>query len=188
MEDQTSPYFLANNIVTHNCYQEQIMKMAQDLAGYSLGEADLLRRAMGKKKAAEMAKHQEKFIDGAMKNGVKKEVAEDLFQQMIKFAEYCLSYDTKILTQEYGAIAIGKIVEEKLNCNVYTVDKNGLIYTQPIAQWHERGIQEIYEYELENGMKIKATKDHKFMTTDDKMLPINEIFEKGLDLKEIEIS
>ena len=169
------------------CYQEQIMKMAQDLAGYSLGEADLLRRAMGKKKASEMAKHQEKFIDGSMKNGVARDVAEDLFQQMIKFAEYCLSYDTQILTQEYGVIAIGKIVEEKINCHVYTVDKNGLIYTQPISQWHERGIQEIFEYELENGITIKATKDHKFMTKDGQMLPINQIFEQGLELKEIEL-
>jgi DNA polymerase III subunit alpha len=115
------------------CYQEQIMKMAQDLAGYSLGEADLLRRAMGKKKASEMAKHQEKFIDGSMKNGVTKDVAENLFGQMVKFAEYCLSYDTEILTVEYGKISIGKIVEEKISCHVYTLDQNGLIYTQPIV-------------------------------------------------------
>lgn len=167
------------------CYQEQIMKMAQDLAGYSLGEADLLRRAMGKKKASEMAKHQEKFIDGAMKNGVRRDIAENLFDQMVKFAEYCLSYDTLILTLEYGLIPIGKIVEEKINCHVYSLDQNGLIYTQPIAQFHERGVQEIFEYELENGVKIKATKDHKFMTTDGKMLPIDEIFEKGLDLKTV---
>ncbi|MDY7007850.1 MAG: hypothetical protein SWX82_28920, partial [Cyanobacteriota bacterium] len=46
MEDQSSPYFLAQGVVVHNCYQEQIMKMAQDLAGYSLGEADLLRRCL----------------------------------------------------------------------------------------------------------------------------------------------
>ena len=46
MEDQSSPYFLAEGVVVHNCYQEQIMKMAQDLAGYSLGEADLLRRCL----------------------------------------------------------------------------------------------------------------------------------------------
>ena len=60
-------------------YQEQIMKIAQGMAGYSLGQADLLRRAMGKKKVAEMQKQQEKFIDGATKNGVKKQVAEQLF-------------------------------------------------------------------------------------------------------------
>jgi DNA polymerase III subunit alpha len=72
-------------------YQEQIMKIAQDMAGYSLGQADLLRRAMGKKKKSEMEKHQEIFVTGAAKNGVKSKVATDLFEQMIKFAEYCFN-------------------------------------------------------------------------------------------------
>jgi DNA polymerase-3 subunit alpha len=168
-------------------YQEQIMKMAQDLAGYSLGEADLLRRAMGKKKASEMQKHRENFIDGAIKNGVSQAIAESLFEQMVKFAEYCLSYDTAVLTVEYGALPIGKIVEEKINCSVYSVDKNGFIYTQPIVQWHNRGTQEIWEYQLENGKVIRATCDHKMMTIDGKMLPIEEIFEQGLDLLEVNI-
>lgn len=166
-------------------YQEQIMKMAQDLAGYSLGEADLLRRAMGKKKMSEMKKHQEKFIDGAIQHGVPQNVAENLFDQMVKFAEYCLSYDTEVLTVEYGAIPIGKIVEEEIKCNVYSIDKNGFLYTQPVAQFHNRGYQEVFEYELDNGKKIRATKDHKMMTIDGKMLPINEIFEKGLELKTV---
>ncbi|MGV2829874.1 DNA polymerase III subunit alpha [Myxosarcina sp. GI1(2024)] len=164
-------------------YQEQIMKIAQDLAGYSLGEADLLRRCMGKKKLAEMEKHREKFIDGAAKNGVSKELANSLFDEMVVFAEYCLSYDTEIYTIEYGAIAIGKVIEEQLECTVYSVDNNGFIYTQAIAQWHARGEQEIFEYTLENGSTIRATKDHKFMTIDGQMLPIDEIFEQGLDLK-----
>ncbi len=167
------------------CFQEQIMKMAQDLAGYSLGQADLLRRAMGKKKISEMKKHQEMFIDGASKNGVKRVIAEDLFGQMIKFAEYCLSYETKVLTVEYGAIAIGEIVKEGLVCHVYSVDENGFIYTQPIAQWHDRGEQEVFEYLLEDGNKIKATPDHKFMIQDGTMLPIEEIFRQGLDLKQV---
>jgi DNA polymerase-3 subunit alpha len=168
-------------------YQEQIMKIAQELAGYSLGEADLLRRAMGKKKVDEMKKHSEKFIDGSAKNGVPQAVAEDLFEQMIKFAEYCLSYDTEVLTVEYGALPIGKIVTEKIDCSVYSVDENGFVYTQAIAQWHDRGQQEIFEYTLDNGAKIRATKDHKFMTSDGEMLAINNIFEKGLDLKQINI-
>jgi DNA polymerase-3 subunit alpha len=168
-------------------YQEQIMKMAQDLAGYSLGEADLLRRAMGKKKASEMEKHREIFIDGSMKNGVTKEIAENLFKQMVQFAEYCLSYDTEVLTVEFGAIPIGKIVEEKINCQVYSVDKNGFIYTQNIAQWHDRGMQEVFEYELEDGRIIRATKDHKMMTQDGKMLEIDRIFEEGLELFEVSI-
>ncbi|MDY6938239.1 MAG: DNA polymerase III subunit alpha [Cyanobacteriota bacterium] len=166
-------------------YQEQIMKIAQDLAGYTLGEADLLRRAMGKKKLAEMQKHRDIFIDGAAKNGVNKKVAEELFEQMVKFAEYCLSYDTEIMTVEYGALPIGKIVEEQIECTVYSVDRNGYIYTQTIAQWHDRGEGEIFEYGLEDGSIIRATKDHKFMTSDGMMMPIDDIFEKGLDLKSI---
>ncbi|MBK4729950.1 DNA polymerase III subunit alpha [Oxynema sp. CENA135] len=167
-------------------YQEQIMKMAQDLAGYSLGQADLLRRAMGKKKLSEMQKHRETFIDGATKNGISQKIAENLFEQMVKFAEYCLTYETEILTVEYGPIPIGKIVEERIDCTIYTVDRNGYIYTQAIAQWHDRGTQEVYEYVLETGDVIRATPDHKFMTEDGQMLPIDEIFEKNLDLKRVE--
>ncbi|MGG6238696.1 DNA polymerase III subunit alpha [Nodosilinea sp. AN01ver1] len=72
-------------------YQEQIMKIAQDMGGYSLGQADLLRRAMGKKKMSEMLKHQENFVNGAMEKGVAKKVATELWDQMVKFAEYCFN-------------------------------------------------------------------------------------------------
>lgn len=69
-------------------YQEQIMQLAQKLAGYTLSEADLMRRAMGKKKREEMAKHQEKFINGAVERGIKKEKAEKIFSLMEKFSDY----------------------------------------------------------------------------------------------------
>jgi DNA polymerase III subunit alpha len=167
-------------------YQEQIMKIAQDMAGYSLGQADLLRRAMGKKKVSEMQKQREKFVDGAAKNGVQKKVADELFEQMLKFAEYCLSYDTEILTVEYGLMPIGEIVEKRIECTVYSIDNNGNIYTQPVAQWHNRGEQEVFEYCLEDGSLIRATKDHKFMTIDGQMLPIDQIFERELHLMRVD--
>ena len=82
-------------------YQEQIMRIAQDLAGYSLGEADLLRRAMGKKKKSEMEKHQSVFVKGASDRGVDPKIAEALFEQMVLFAEYCFN---KSHSTAYGAV------------------------------------------------------------------------------------
>jgi DNA polymerase-3 subunit alpha len=69
-------------------YQEQVMQIAQVLAGYSLGAADLLRRAMGKKKPEEMAKQRAIFVDGAVGRGVKAELAAGIFDLMEKFAGY----------------------------------------------------------------------------------------------------
>jgi len=69
-------------------YQEQVMQTAQILGGYSLGGADLLRRAMGKKKAEEMAEHRQIFRDGAAKNGIGEEKADEIFDLMEKFAGY----------------------------------------------------------------------------------------------------
>jgi DNA polymerase-3 subunit alpha len=69
-------------------YQEQVMQIAQVLGGYSLGGADLLRRAMGKKKPEEMAKQKEKFLDGAKSKSVDTRIATDVFDLMEKFAGY----------------------------------------------------------------------------------------------------
>ncbi|MCS6874598.1 MAG: DNA polymerase III subunit alpha [Pyrinomonadaceae bacterium] len=69
-------------------YQEQIMQLAQRLAGYSLGEADMMRRAMGKKKKDEMSHHREKFISGALQKGIEREKAEQIFDLMFQFADY----------------------------------------------------------------------------------------------------
>lgn len=65
-------------------YQEQVMQIAQVMAGYSLGGADLLRRAMGKKIAEEMAKERPKFEKGAMENGVNKKKASEVFDLLEK--------------------------------------------------------------------------------------------------------
>jgi len=69
-------------------YQEQVMQAAQVLGGYSLGGADLLRRAMGKKKAEEMAQHRQLFRDGAASNGIGEAKADEIFDLMEKFAGY----------------------------------------------------------------------------------------------------
>jgi DNA polymerase III subunit alpha len=93
-------------------YQEQVMQIAERLANYSLGEGDVLRRAMGKKQMEEMAQQREKFRIGAMKNGISEQVALKVFDQMEKFAAYgfnkshaaaygYLSYVTAFLKANY---------------------------------------------------------------------------------------
>ena len=69
-------------------YQEQVMQIAQTLAGFTAGEADILRRAMGKKKKAELDKQKERFINGAIKNGISKDVANFVFTKIEPFAQY----------------------------------------------------------------------------------------------------
>ncbi len=69
-------------------YQEQVMQISQIIGGYTLGGADMLRRAMGKKKPEEMAKHRETIADGAKQKGYDPALAEQLFDLMTKFAEY----------------------------------------------------------------------------------------------------
>jgi len=69
-------------------FQEQVMQMAQEMAGYTLGGADLLRRAMGKKKKSAMAKQRAIFVEGAGKKGVDESIAEEVFNLMAKFAGY----------------------------------------------------------------------------------------------------
>jgi DNA polymerase-3 subunit alpha len=95
-------------------YQEQVMQIARELAGYSLGQADLLRRAMGKKKPEEMAKHREIFVKGALEKGLAQAKAEGVFDLMAMFAEYgfnkshsaaygVLTYQTAYLKTYYPA-------------------------------------------------------------------------------------
>ena len=95
-------------------YQEQIMQTASELAGFTMGEADLLRRAMGKKKSSEMRAQRKRFLTGAEEKGIERKKAEELFDTMEKFAEYSfnkshsaayamITYQTAYLKAHYPA-------------------------------------------------------------------------------------
>ena len=79
---------ILNNTYGIIVYQEQVMQIAQELSGFTLGQADILRRAMGKKKKEEMEEQRSAFIEGAMKREVKKDVATNLFELINEFAGY----------------------------------------------------------------------------------------------------
>ncbi len=107
-------------------YQEQVMQIAQVLAGYSLGGADLLRRAMGKKKAAEMARQRDVFLEGARKRGVDEAVASPIFDLMEKFAGYgfnrshsaayaLISYQTAWLKAHYPAAFMAAVLSSDMD-------------------------------------------------------------------------
>ncbi|MCB2136603.1 MAG: DNA polymerase III subunit alpha, partial [Rhodobacteraceae bacterium] len=110
--------------------QEQVMEIAQVMAGYTLGGADLLRRAMGKKIAEEMAKERPKFIDGSVKNGVDKKKAGEVFDLLEKFANYgfnkshaaayaVVSYQTAWLKANYPVEFMAGV----MNCDIHLTDK-----------------------------------------------------------------
>src|SRR5690606_1741614 len=107
-------------------YQEQVMQIAQVLAGYTLGGADLLRRAMGKKKPEEMAKQREVFVTGACERGVTEKTATHIFDLMEKFAGYgfnkshsvayaLLSYQTAYLKAHYPAAFTAAVMSADLD-------------------------------------------------------------------------
>jgi DNA polymerase-3 subunit alpha len=107
-------------------YQEQIMQTAQIMADYSLGKADILRRAMGKKKKSEMEKQRKIFIEGAVGKGVENETAEQIFELMGKFAQYgfnrshaaaysMLAFQTAYLKAHYPASFMASVLTHNKN-------------------------------------------------------------------------
>jgi DNA polymerase III subunit alpha len=107
-------------------YQEQVMQIAQVLAGYTLGGADLLRRAMGKKKPEEMAKQRSVFVDGSVGRGVERDTAAHIFDLMEKFAGYgfnkshsaayaLLSYQTAYLKAHFPAAFMAAVLSADMD-------------------------------------------------------------------------
>ncbi|MFT4700719.1 MAG: DNA polymerase-3 subunit alpha [Yoonia sp.] len=118
-------------------YQEQVMQIAQVMAGYSLGGADLLRRAMGKKIAEEMAKERPKFEKGAMENGVTKKKASEVFDLLEKFANYgfnkshaaayaVVSYQTAWLKANHPVEFMAGV----MNCDIHLTDKLAVYFQE----------------------------------------------------------
>jgi DNA polymerase-3 subunit alpha len=107
-------------------YQEQVMQIARALAGYSLGGADLLRRAMGKKKAEVMQKEKAKFMAGAEKNNVDPKIADEVFELMAAFAGYGFN---KSHSAAYGLVTyqtgfLKRYYPEEFMCGLLTCDKD----------------------------------------------------------------
>ncbi|WP_116086662.1 DNA polymerase III subunit alpha [Tropicimonas sp. IMCC34011] len=121
-------------------YQEQVMQIAQEMAGYSLGGADLLRRAMGKKIKEAMDAERPKFLDGSEKNGVDKDKAQEVWDLLEKFANYgfnkshaaayaVVSYQTAWLKANHPVEFMAAV----MNCDIHLTDKLA-IYAEEVRR------------------------------------------------------
>ncbi len=136
-------------------YQEQVMQTARELAGYSLGQADMLRRAMGKKKPEEMAEHRAIFVKGATEKGIAAAKAESIFDLMAKFAEYgfnkshsaaygVLTYQTAYLKRHYPAEFMAALMTtemsdtDKLTKYISNARSNGILVLAPDVNHSEK--------------------------------------------------
>ncbi|MBI4013372.1 MAG: DNA polymerase III subunit alpha [Candidatus Rokubacteria bacterium] len=137
-------------------YQEQVMQIASELAGFTMGDADELRRAMGKKKPEVMAEQRAKFLSGATARGVKPRVAAKIFDLMEKFAGYgfnkCLAGDAEI---EMADGSLKPIIHVRAGDRVLT--KDGPFRASGVRP---SGVRRIGRLLLANGMTVRCTPDH----------------------------
>lgn len=171
--DNTHTY-LVDGFVTHNCvYQEQIMQLAQRIAGMSLQEGDKLRKAMGKKKADVMAKMKPRFIQGGVGNGYSEEAMNKLWDILEPFAKYafnkCLHGDTEVLTSQNTKTTVKDLYHRfkngEKNIKILSMFEGGGLHFHNISEIVQTGRKPLCTVETESGKTIKITENHRMLTT-----------------------
>jgi DNA polymerase-3 subunit alpha len=150
-------------------YQEQVMQVAQALSGYSLGGADLLRRAMGKKKPEEMAKQKSTFLDGAKGQGVDEADADRIFGLLEFFAGYgfnkCVIGATTIFDAVTGErMTVQELFETRSPCTVHALGDDGKLRERAVTDVVRNGRKKVFELRTAQGKRITATGNHPFRT------------------------
>ena len=141
-------------------YQEQVMRLAADLAGFTLGEADTLRKAMGKKDRELMATQREKFVSGCKTSKIDVKKAERIWDLIEKFAGYgfnkCLTADTRVEMADGSQKAITEIRPGDL-----VLTKDGPYRARAVRP---SGVRPVGRLRLANGMSVRCTPDHPIFT------------------------
>jgi DNA polymerase-3 subunit alpha len=152
-------------------YQEQIIQVLSQLAGYTPGEADLVRRAISKKKASDIEKHKKIFIDGCAKNNIPKAAAEAIYGDIEFFARYgfnkCLPGDVEVVDAETGRmVTIEDLYTGKASLDsTLACDTNSLkLQTGKVAAVMDNGVKPVYRLTTALGRTIEATANHPFYT------------------------
>lgn len=163
--DTDHSYVVGGSLV-HNCYQEQVMAAARALAGYTLGQADILRKAMGKKKPEVMAKERAKFVAGCVRMGSCDEArATELFELVAKWAGYgfnkSVDADTLIRDTSGNEKRLADFVPGDL---VWSLGMEGNREQTSVVAVHDHGVLDGFAVEFDDGTAVVCTLDHKFLT------------------------
>src|SRR5262249_1581066 len=140
-------------------YQEQVMQIAQRLAGYTLGGADVLRRAMGKKKPEEMAKQKAVFVEGALAKGVKQDDAERSFALLEYFAGYgfnkCVVGATELVEATTGEVAtVGELFATPRPFRVHAVGDDSKLRARRVTDVVANGDKPVFEVTTAQGRRV----------------------------------
>jgi len=154
-------------------YQEQVMRIAQILSGFSLAEADVLRKAVGKKDADLIAKELGKFVEKAVEKGHDRKLIQDLSDQIEAFGRYgfnkCLPGDTEVLDASTGRLVrIEDLYHRRASLgSVATCDVGALkLGHGEVADVVDNGVKPVFRLRTESGREIQATDNHPFLTFD----------------------
>ena len=158
-------------------YQEQVMEMARTMGGYTLGGADLLRRAMGKKDMAKMAKEKDTFVAGAVEKGVDEKTAGDVFDMMAKFAGYgfnkCAHAQTKVTLPDGSRMTLARAFREQPT-DLMAMWPDGEIRPHRVARIVKTGRKPLMKVTTSSGRVIKVTAEHRLLTTEG-YLPVSDM-------------
>ena len=158
-------------------YQDQVLKIVQAIAGFSLGQADLLRRAMGKKKASEMEKQRANFLKGAEEKGVKAKTAGAIFDEIEPFAGYafngCLDAKTTVQKPDGTRIHISAAFAAQTP-ELMAMWEDGVIRPHKVARIVKTGRKPLFEIRTKGNRCVRATGEHRFLTTAG-YLPVSEM-------------
>ena len=171
-------------------YQEQILALFTQLAGFDPKTADDIRRAMGKKKLSVLEVYEPKFIEGCQSvGGLTSEYAESLWKDILGFADYCLAGDTEVMipSKDAPSAKIKDLVKNQYSGLILSFDKDSKdkdrYVAQRVSQWHSKGVKSVYRYTFDDGSYVDCTSDHKFLTEENRMVEIDKIYMQNIDLK-----
>jgi hypothetical protein len=170
--------FVANGHVVHNCFQEQIMRICTEVAGYTLAEADNMRKIIGKKLPDKMKLERDKFVGGCIKNNIEESKATQLFDDIEGFAKYSFNKtvdkDTIVDTID-GAKRIEDCIPGDI---VFSMSESGHVEQSEVIALHDHGIVPMWEVQFDDGTIEKCTLDHKWLTSSGQ-ISLAAIIQKG---------